>query len=229
MIASSSIRRRSVPVAAIAIAALLAALIAVLSPLGANAGENHRSQASASTTVSKQAFHDSMRKLWEQHVAWTRMAITDFAAGSGGLNATATRLLQNQTDIGNAIKPYFGNQAGNKLSSLLHDHINIAVQLLQAAKDGDTTAFNNAKTQWYQNANDIADFLASANPKFWPRADMRDMMKVHLDQTLAEASDELTGHFTKSVHEYNHIEHHMLQMADQLSAGIIGKFPAKFH
>ena len=225
---SSSVRRRSTLVAAIAVAALFAALLGVAAPRGASAGESHRSQASA-TTVSKHAFHDAMRKLWEQHVAWTRMAITDFAAGSAGFDATAARLLQNQTDIGNAIKPYFGKKAGNQLSSLLHDHINIAVKLLQAAKNGDTAGFNSAKTQWYSNANDIADFLAAANPANWPRKEMRQMMKVHLDQTLAEASDELQGQYADSVTAYNHIENHMLKMADELSAGIVAKSPGKSH
>jgi hypothetical protein len=226
MTVSTAIRRKSASVGLIAVGAL-AALLTTLVPIGASAGESHHSHASA-TTVSKHAFHDAMRELWEQHVAWTRMAITDFAAGSAGFNATAARLLQNQTDIGDAIKPFFGDKAGNKLTSLLHDHITIAVELLQAAKDGDTTAFDDAKTRWYQNANDVADFLSAANPKNWARADMRQMMKVHLDQTLAEASDELTGHFGKSVRKYDRIEHHMLMMADELSAGIVAKFPNKF-
>jgi len=169
-----------------------------------------------------------MRRLWFEHVEWTRLAIVDFAAGSPALNASLARLLQNQTDIGDAIKPFFGDKAGNKLTSLLHDHITIAVELLKAAKDGDTTAFDDAKTRWYQNANDVADFLSAANPKNWARADMRQMMKVHLDQTLAEASDELTGHYGKSVRKYDRIEHHMLMMADELSAGIVAKFPNKF-
>ena len=226
MTVSAAIRRKSVSVGLIAVGAL-AALLITLVPIGASAGESHHAHASA-TTVSKHAFHDAMRELWEQHVAWTRMAITDFAAGSAGFNATAARLLQNQTDIGDAIKPFFGDKAGNKLTSLLHDHITIAVELLKAAKDGDTTAFDHAKTRWYQNANDVADFLSAANPKNWARADMRQMMKVHLDQTLAEASDELTGHYGKSVRKYDRIEHHMLMMADELSAGIVAKFPNKF-
>jgi hypothetical protein len=226
MTPSSSIRR-ALPIAAVAFAATFAMLFAILSPLGASADERHHTHTSA-TTVSKHAFHDAMRELWEQHVAWTRLAITDFAAGSAGFNATASRLLQNQEDIGDAIKPFFGNKAGNALTSLLHDHITIAVQLLQAAKDGDTAAFDDAKTKWYKNANDVADFLSAANPKNWARADMRQMMKVHLDQTLAEASNELTGHYVKSVNKYDHIEHHMLMMADELSAGIVAKFPNKF-
>jgi hypothetical protein len=180
-------------------------------------------------TAAQQAFHDQMRKLWEDHVTWTRLAIVTFADGSAGFPATATRLLQNQADIGNAIVPFYGTAAGTRLTALLHDHITIAVEILQAAKAGDTGAFADAKQRWYANANDIADFLARANPKFWPDSVMRDDMRVHLDQTLTEAAHELAGDYSASVSDYEAVHAHILQMADMLSSGIIGAFPGAFH
>ena len=178
---------------------------------------------------SRAAFHDAMRKLWEDHVTWTRLAIVTFADGSAGFDATATRLLDNQTDIGDAIKPFYGEAAGNQLTALLHDHITIAVELLQAAKAGDTEGFNAASDRWYANADDIADFLAAANPRFWPQDMMRADMKTHLDQTLQEASDELSGKYAASVRDYEAIHLHILDMADMLSNGVIKALPQKFH
>lgn len=180
-------------------------------------------------TAAQQAFHDQMRKLWEDHVTWTRLAIVTFADGSRGFPATAGRLLQNQTDIGDAIAPFFGASAGRRLSGLLHDHITIAVEILKAAKAGNTVAFTKAKNRWYANANDIADFLARANPRFWPRSTMRQDMRVHLDQTLTEAAHELAGNYAASVADYEAVHVHILQMADMLSDGIIGAFPGRFH
>jgi hypothetical protein len=197
-------------------------------PAGADA-DHHHGGPPAPKSPAEVAFHDQMRKLWEDHVTWTRLAIVTFADGSAGFNATAARLLQNQTDIGNAVKPFYGARAGSHLTALLHDHITIAVELLQAAKAGDTSAFNDAKTRWYANANQIADFLSAANPRFWPRATMRADMKIHLDQTLAEAADELGGDYSASVADYEAIHLHILHMADLLSGGIIGQFPHKFH
>jgi len=169
-----------------------------------------------------------MRKLWEDHITWTRLAIVTFADESPGFAATAGRLLQNQTDIGDAIKPFYGEAAGNQLTALLHDHITIAVEVLQAAKAGNTDAFNTANTRWYANGNDIADFLAAANPRSWPDDLMRADMKEHLDQTLAEAAHELHGQYPASVSDYEGIHAHILKMADQLSAGIIAQFPSRF-
>jgi hypothetical protein len=100
--------------------------------------------------------------------------------------------------------------------------------LLQDAKAGDTAAFNAAKHRWYANANQIADFLSAANPRFWPDATMREAMKEHLDQTLAEAVDELNGNYPASVNDYEAIHLHILAMADLLSSGIMHQFPARF-
>jgi hypothetical protein len=175
------------------------------------------------------AFHDAMRKLWEDHVTWTRLAIVTFVDGSAGFPATAARLLQNQADIGDAIKPFYGDAAGARLTALLHDHITIAVEILQAAKAGDTDAFNEANARWYANANDIADFLSAANPRFWPNDMMRADMKTHLDQTLTEAAHELAGDYAASVADYEDVHLHILAMADVLSSGLIGQFPSHFH
>jgi hypothetical protein len=223
---------RPVPVSVLAVVALVAALLAgsvgTHDPAHAETHGHAGAVGTHAMTASQVAFHDQMRKLWEDHVTWTRLAIVTFADGSAGFDATATRLLANQVDIGNAIKPFYGTAAGNRLASLLHDHIAIAVELLQAAKAGDSPAFDDADTRWYDNANQIADLISSLDPVVWPDATMRDMMKVHLDQTLAEASDELHGNYTASVADYEAIHQHILEMADALSSGIIKQFPGRF-
>src|SRR6476659_9323990 len=158
------------------------------------------------------ALHDGMRKLWEDHITWTRLAIVSFAAGLPDLQATEDRLLRNQADIGNAIKPYYGKTAGDRLTALLREHILGAVALLTAAKGGDPTQIQQASDAWYRNANQIADFLHTANPHNWPRAEMRAMMKTHLDETLKEAQDQLTGDFDADVRDYDAVHAHILEM-----------------
>ena len=130
--------------------------------------------------------------------------------------------------LGGAVTPYFGEQAGDQLTALLNDHITIAVELLQAARSGDTPAFNDAHTRWHVNGNDIADFLSAANPKYWPADLMRDAMNGHLEQTMSEASHELAGDYAASVADYDEIHTHILGMADLLSSGIIRAFPHQF-
>jgi hypothetical protein len=216
------------------IAAMLAVATAATLALGTSsfATAGTRSDATKTATrselVSKRAFHDAMRRLWVDHVTWTRLFIVSFAADGPDLQATTDRLLQNQVDIGNAVKPFYGKAAGNQLTDLLTEHILTAANLLAAAKAGDTAAFEQAKNDWYANAKQIASFLHGANPKNWPLADLRSMMKTHLDLTLQEASDQLGGDYAASVAGYDVVETEILDMANVLSKGIIAQFPKKF-
>ena len=177
---------------------------------------------------SRSAFHDAMRKLWEDHVTWTRLYIVSAAAGLPDNKVTTDRLLQNQTDIGNAVAPFYGRAAGDKLTALLRTHILTAAELVTAAKAGDNAKMGDAKTRWYANANEIAAFLHGANPKKWPLATLQSAMKTHLDQTLNEATHRLHGDYAADARDYDAIVDHILAMADILSDGITSQFPSKF-
>lgn len=175
----------------------------------------------------KVALHRAMRVLWEQHMEWTYATVAAFAAGTPGLTASLDRLLRNQNDIGDAIKPYYGKKAGNALARLLRTHINEAVPVLTAAQSGDQAGLDEAIKAWRANAKKIADFLASANPH-WGKADMEMMMATHIDQTVAYAAAQLQGDYARSIRLYGHAEHHMLRMSDMLSHGIVAQFPDRF-
>jgi hypothetical protein len=177
---------------------------------------------------SKTAFHDGMRKLWEDHVTWTRLFIVSAAAGLPDKDATTQRLLQNQADIGNAVADFYGRAAGDKLTALLKDHILIAASIVTAAKGGDNAKVASENKRWRDNATEIATFLHGANPKQWPQATLQSAMFMHLDQTLNEATHQLKGDYANSVKDYEQVVQHILGMADILSNGIIAQFPAKF-
>ena len=206
----------------------IAIAFVVVSILGSVALATAMAHVSANSKPSTQAFQDQMRKLWEDHITWTRLAIVSIVNGLPDTDATVHRLLQNQMDIGNAIKPFYGDDAGNQLTSLLHDHITIAAEILVDAKAANMTALNGAIARWYANANSIAEFLHDANPRFWSLAMTQTMMKTHLDLTLNEAVSYLKGDYNGSVQAYEKVHLQILQMADMLSIGIIAQFPHDF-
>src|SRR5215216_3291894 len=118
-------------------------------------------------SVQRLALHDEMRHLWEDHITWTRLFIVSASADLPGTQETTQRLLRNQKDIGDAIKPFYGRSAGERLTSLLREHITLAANLVLAAKAGDQAAVERNSSAWYRNANQIADFLHEANPRHW--------------------------------------------------------------
>jgi hypothetical protein len=233
MSSNSAAGRRTTVTFAGVIALASASLILALSGTHeghADGGHSHGDSVavSAKPTVKQAAFQDAMRKLWEDHVTWTRLAIVSFAHDLPDLSATQARLLRNQVDIGNAIKPYYGRDAGNQLTALLKGHIVGAVALLAAVKAGDQNLIKQRSDEWYANGNQIADFLNEANPRNWSQRAMRRMMKRHLDQTVSEAVNRLSGRYDADVRDYDEIHDHILMMADTLSMGIIDQFPRRF-
>lgn len=177
--------------------------------------------------ISKQALRVKMRELWDEHMEWTYAAVAAFAADSAGLNDTIARLLKNQEDIGNAIKPFYGEAAGNQLTALLKEHIQDAVPVLVAAKAGNTNDLNAAIATWYSNAEQIGNFLADANRKL-PRKAAVSMMRMHITQTVSYAADLLAGNYAKSIATYGEALAHMRMMSDELTNALIKQFPKKF-
>src|SRR5688572_3744685 len=117
--------------------------------------------------TSKEPVRNALRKLWSDHVIWTRQYIVAAVAGTPDADAAAGRLLKNQEDLGAAIVPYYGQGAGDGLTGLLKEHIMIAVDLVAAAKSDDQSAFATHDQRWTANIGEIAAFLSAANPN-WP-------------------------------------------------------------
>jgi hypothetical protein len=184
------------------------------------------SQTSNVTSTKSQQLKTDMRKLWEDHVIWTREYLDSAILGAGDTDVILARLMKNQEDIGNAIKPVYGDEAGNKLTSLLKEHISLAGEVVKAAKSADVAGLKTADDKWHANGNDIADFLASANPN-WSKDGMRSMMNDHLNLTRQEAVDMLAKRTDASIADYDKVHNQILNMADMLSEGIIKQYPDK--
>jgi len=168
-----------------------------------------------------------MRKLWEDHITWTRNYIISALADLPDLDPVAKRLLKNQDDIGDAVAKFYGADAGSKLAALLRDHIMIAGEVVKAAKAGNNDQVQAQQQKWTANAKDIATFLSGANPN-WSRRDLEDMLQKHLDFTTTETVSRLKKDWASDIKAYDDNHIHMLMFSDMLTDGIIEQFPAKF-
>jgi hypothetical protein len=211
------------------------ALTALLTT-GLTSGYSVRGESSASVSNDATATADGeaaaalkrdMRKLWTDHVLWTRVYVMEAVADQPDATAAANRLMKNQEDIGAAVAKYYGAPAGQQLTTLLKDHISIAVDLVKAAKAGDKTAQKAADDRWQQNADQIATFLSKANPNL-PKATVLDLMKTHLKTTTDEVVARLTKNWDEDVRAFDRVYDHILMMSDAISDGIVKQFPDKF-
>jgi hypothetical protein len=218
---------RPIPLALITLIALFSALAALAVSGGHDAQAHGDGHAKAGISVEELAFRNDMRRLWEDHVTWTRLAIISLTTGSPDTDATVGRLLRNQDDIGTAVAGFYGRDAGAQLATLLKEHITIAADLIGAAKAGDEQELARQQGLWEGNADRIARFLNDANPR-WRLAPTREMLLDHLRLTTNEAVARLQGDWTADVAAYDEIHLQALHMADMLSTGIVAQFPKRF-
>ena len=169
----------------------------------------------------------AMRRLWSDHVIWTRQYVVAAIDGKPEADAAASRLLRNQTDIGQAVASFYGEAAGTQLTDLLKQHITIAVEIIDAAKKKDSARFRSANDAWDRNADEIAGLLSSANPN-WPRRDVLDLLIQHLNLTREEVTAHLKRRRAADVKAFDLIQTEILTVADVLSDGIIKQFPERF-
>ena len=166
-------------------------------------------------------------KLWIDHVSWTRNFIVSDLASLPDKDVVLQRLLKNQDDIGASIKPYYGEDAGNKLSKLLREHIELAGQVVAAAKSNNKTDLDKYNKLWYKNADEISKFLSDANPN-WSNSELKDMLYKHLEFVTNQAVARINKNWKADIAAYDEGEEHMIKFADVLSDGIIKQFPEKF-
>jgi hypothetical protein len=228
---------RPIPLALTVLIALFSALIALAITGGHDAAAHdttsHEATApadgAARISANEVALRQDMRRLWEDHITWTRLAIISLTTDSPDTEATVGRLLENQADIGDAVKPFYGEAAGNELTRQLRLHILIAADVVAAARAGDQAGLADAQARWLANADDIAAVLNSVNPKYWELETMKAEMHKHLDLTTQEAVARLQGNWSADVAAYDQIHEHILHMSDLLSSGLVKQFPKRFH
>jgi hypothetical protein len=193
------------------------------SPAAAQTSPTHHVSATSAAATLRQ----DMRKLWSDHVIWTRDYIVAAIGDQPDAQAAATRLMKNQDDIGAAVASFYGKAAGDKLTALLKEHISIAVDIIKFAKAGDKASQQQADAKWHRNGEAIADFLSQANPN-WPRQTLVDMMNTHLSTTTDEVVARLTKNWDADARAFDRVYTHILAMSDALADGIIKQFPEKF-
>jgi hypothetical protein len=205
----------------LAAAAALASVALVLASSAAAAP-------ATSAPIKRVTFRSAMGKYWEDHITWTRLYIISALSDAPDLPETTQRLLQNQVDIGNAIRPFYGDAAADQLTALLREHILIAADVVASAKANDSSALDTNMQRWQANADEIGDFLGAANPQQWPAPKMKAMMRQHLDLTTAEVVARLHQDWSGDIVAYDRVHLHILVLADELTDGIEAQFPSAF-
>ena len=160
-------------------------------------------------------------------MAWTRLAVISLTTDAPDTQASVGRLLKNQTDIGNAIKPFYGAAAGKQLTALLREHILIAADLIAVAKKGDGAA-SREQARWTANADQIATLPLERQPA---------LLEARCDEghdARAPSPDDGRGRRPSAGQlggrrpGLRPDPRQILHMSDMLSDGLVAQFPTRF-
>jgi hypothetical protein len=173
-----------------------------------------------------EAFEEAVEHFWCKTVDYTRNAIISILSGLEDIDAVFARLMKNQEDIGNAIIPYYGEDAAIELTRLLKEHITIAGNIFKAIKDSNSTTA--LEEEWLTNADAIAAFLDSADSDSWPKATVLALLKKHMECTLKEAASRFSKDWVADFLAYEDCKRNIENLAYAMADGILNKFPEQF-
>lgn len=168
------------------------------------------------------------RILWMEHVNWTRMTIISIVFGLPDLPFVQERLLQNATDLGNCLRPFYGDQIADRYAELIKEHLLIAAQLVTAAAKGDAATADAKEKEWYRNADDIAIFLNRINP-YLSIEEVQKMFYTHLALTKKEAVTMIQKNYQEDIQVFDDIEAEALAMSDMIASAIVMQFCYLFY
>ncbi len=208
------------------IAALALGIFIVLSAPGAFAKEKKAAEKFDHKTVGLQL---ALRDLWAGHIFWVRnvVVMTKFGDASGA-KAAEDMVVKNARAIADAIIPIYGKEAGDKLFTLLAGHYGAIKEYMTATFGNDAAGQSAATAKLKANAEEIASFLNSANPKNWPKDTLVAVLMAHGAHHIAQIDAINKKDFTKEADDWTEMTKNVYTIADALSDGIVKQFPKKF-
>ncbi len=165
----------------------------------------------------------ALRRLWTEHVLWTRSFLISTIMDNPDLEAVTKRLLRNPADFKTQLQTVYGPQIAKQFENLFTEHLSIASEYINAIKAKNTEVMKAKREAWYENATDIATFLGEINPNFNKMA-WEQMLFEHLAFTEKQVAELMKEQYAKSIAEFDATHLQALRMADEMARGIIAQF-----
>jgi len=214
------------PVAAAA--TLAAILFAVPSADAAEAAHAHAAAAQAPASAKLQATKTALRALWQGHIeAVRKVVVAEIAGDNGALKTAEGEVVANAHGIANAIAPYYGQPAADKLFTLLAGHYGAVKAYLDASVAKDVKKQGAATDEMTSNAEEIATFLSTANPHL-PKSTLMELLQIHASHHIAQIQELIAKNPAAEAKTRAAMSAHMDVLADALATGIAAQFPNKF-
>ena len=176
---------------------------------------------------SSYAFAQTMQRLWMDHAIWARQYIIAAVDDRPELTEALARWLRNAADVGAALEEFYPRRPARRVAKLLKQHITVAVDLVDAAKNVDGAKFTAIDQVWTSNSDDLVDELCARD-----QSCSRDEVAARWDLARALTEQVLTArleqHFDHDVESFDQLLTTCAAMGDLITDGILRQFADRF-
>jgi hypothetical protein len=154
------------------------------------------------------------RKLWSEHVFYTRNVLISIISNLADVSSITTRLMKNQEDIGEFIRPYYYDEDVDQLITLLKEHITLAATFISGVGSSIVV-----EDQWRDNAAAITALMEEMNPYDWAAMDMQPLWTMHIDHIIAQNTARRSSNWAADIVAVDENYNTALEIADKFAAG----------
>jgi hypothetical protein len=171
---------------------------------------------------------EGLRDLWGGHIFWVRnVALATRMGDADAAKVAEENAVKNARSIADAVVPFYGKAAADKLFGLLAGHYGAIKEYMTATYAADQAVKDKALEKVKSNARDIAALLSSANPN-WPKETLVSLLYAHGGHHVAQIEAFAVKDYAAEAQAWDAMKSHMNMIADALGAGIVKQFPKKF-
>jgi len=168
------------------------------------------------------------RDLWVNHIFWIRnVVVATLAKNTAEAKVAEGEVVANAHGIADAIKPFYGDKAGDALFNLLAGHYGAIKAYLTATAAGDKEGQQKATDDLLANADKLATFLSGANPNL-PKDTVLGLLQAHGMHHIDQIQQLKAKQYADEAETWAEMQTHIYVIADALTGAIAKQFPDKF-
>lgn len=163
---------------------------------------------------------EKLRKVFTDHVIYTKLYMEKYGTSRAETAVILKRLLSNQDDIANTLKPVIGIKQSKELARLLKQHIQLSGSMIAYVYQRDKKLADEAALKVFQNGRQVAEFLTELNPKTLPLRITEEMFDMHNKQVFKLAWCHGWKEYKEEAHVFDEYLVHMLRMSDAIAKAV---------
>lgn len=184
----------------------------------AKGGKNAETEEPSGFTVGKEA---SMRKLWNDHIVWTRQYMISEMNNLPDKEAVLTRLRANARSISEEMSELHPSVDEQTMVSMLDSTVLFVTKLIFETNVGGTrTGAYETKEVLMKLMDRMALYLNSVN-EGWKLPEMKMLLQGYLNETHNEILARKNQIWDADIAAYDRLNNHVLKIADAFASGTI--------